>query len=611
MSNGGGNKPKDGDILPEEEFEIVQGSEVINLPDSSIFGMVDLSKGITQDVLYPDDIDHILGILDSLYEKFESLIRQFQNLKYYQDVKVGEVGGGERRGVVMDILQEIQAIQVSLETYVQNRGMQGPMKQFANLNQEIKALISTGEISDGNMAFLSSSLGRLKDYFESEKEAGVENAAEQGEHFSNSLACLIQEIEDIKSKSYEEEMDLIEGNRLMISCVERVNRLIKALGKNTRLTTYLKVSAIQPINDVIMQLGSAQPILDLTEAHIEVLQKKTEQFISFFAQEVEKKQREGSLKLDGGNNMMTSQPIGLPEERTDPAEVQRKIVEIRELIEGGRKREAIPLIETICSSFQAYQRLWDETNPNRRSFMNEKDSMHPLVETFLVDFFSSETMSAEHASTRVLELGPGIGNDALNWIKYMPNLKHYLGWEASKKAADIARARITNMLSKKGAGIAPTEWHIEPGDFVKRIQGAAQGLEQVGGRMSDVTTVITSISTLHYFWQPVFREILRSIHEILFHSRGYLVMALKTPESASFKEHALLESTKGYKVGIHREEGILRAFMTPEEINKMLDEKGFDMTNAITFPKVIEGYDHPGDKEVFWNIIVKPKKIKR
>ncbi|MCK5603593.1 class I SAM-dependent methyltransferase, partial [Candidatus Pacearchaeota archaeon] len=355
---------------------------------------------------------------------------------------------------------------------------------------------------------------------------------------------------------------------------------------------------------------SDQPALDLADTGIGTFQKKINQLINFFEQEIEKKKRE----VEGVSSRSESLIIGpappIPiEERMDPAENQRSIAQIRSLIKEGKKREAMPLIETVCNSFQVYQRLWDEGNQDKRSFMEEKDSMHPLVENFLIDFFSSEAMRAEHANTRVLELGPGIGNDALNWLKYMPNLKQYLGLEASERAANIARARIKSLLVAREPGDIAPGWSIEVGDFVKRIQGVAQGMEQMGGRMSDVTTVITSISTLHYFWQPVFREILRSIHEILFHSRGYLVMALKTPDSASFKEHDLVESSRGYKVGIHKTEGILRAFMTPEEINKMLNEKGYEV--IIAFPKVVEGYDRPGDREVFWCVIAKPKKITR
>ena len=56
------------------------------------------------------------------------------------------------------------------------------------------------------------------------------------------------------------------------------------------------------------------------------------------------------------------------------------------------------------------------------------------------------------------------------------------------------------------------------GDFVKKIQQIAHGLSAVPDKQaSRTTTVITSVSTLHYFWEEELRELLKNIYQIMLH----------------------------------------------------------------------------------------------
>lgn len=614
MSINGGNKPKGVDES-EDNLKIIEDAEVVAIPEEG-FGGSKYDSHIKEGyqsldrILYPSEIDHILNALNNLVKKSEDVIRQIQQLKRFHQVADSEDLKKNDEVIAAYIklkVTEMKRLQSELLAYVQVCGIDDNTGRFATLNKGMRDLVSIDGISESALVLLLIDFEGLISFFEDERGKGVQNPVEQGGFFSLHLSSLTEEIKRNWQGVWSDKIDLIQGNLIVMSKLQEIEKIINALKKNTETTPYLKINVIDPILKIINGVGkSIQGVIDLKDIDINSLERFAKQLVNFF----KSLSVENAKKTIDVNEIMRNIPIVTSLKKSDPLETQRKVDRIRNLWKRGDRRGAMILIEEFALSHDAYQRLWDPSNKKKRSFMIEKETMHPIVENFLKDFAVLDSFQKKFPNgVSVLELGPGIGNDALNWFKYLPNLRYYAGIDVSENAAGKARERIKTLL----AGHKPANlnyWSVEVGDFVKRVQAIAEGLSSIGVEApNNTTTVITSISTLHYFWQPVFKEILRSIHEILYYSRGYLVMAIKTPESDSFKEHEVIESAKGYELCFHPDEGIVRAFMTPKEINRMLDEKGFDMKNATTFPKVVEGYDFPGQKEVFHNVIVQPKKL--
>jgi len=305
-------------------------------------------------------------------------------------------------------------------------------------------------------------------------------------------------------------------------------------------------------------------------------------------------------------------------DEADALEEKGKIAEARKKEAEGRQ-----MITEFCASPERYKRMWKLALRKRKessqillphNFMIEKEEPHILIRSLVEDHFILEQMRAEYPNVRILELGPGIGNDAVYMLTHIPNLKEYRGVEVSPEAAKVCRERIKRVLAGRSGLICP-EWRIEEGNFSDRLPEIAEGLEAEGELALKKPVIVVSISTMHYKWEEKTLEDLEQAHRICWLTGGFMVIALKTPQSDSWKDHDQFARLKKnqenkkekYYVGVHKTERIMRAFMSKEKIISMMDKAGFDMKNAITFLKVVEGFDFDGQKEAFWCTMAWPK----
>ncbi len=293
----------------------------------------------------------------------------------------------------------------------------------------------------------------------------------------------------------------------------------------------------------------------------------------------------------------------------------------RKLAEEGKIAELKDLVTKYCQAFDVYQRLYEATGEDRRNFMQPKDEPHPIIKTLVTHRLADAGVQGRLPMIRILELGSGIGNDGLYLLKalYKLNLRNrasYLGIEGTRKAIDIMRERAVGLdpsylprfdLKEGNFKKHLREKAMEAQDYLNvmtRLGGNAQKIARLRRRAvikDEFPTDIVSVSTLHYDFEEDFLPIITNIRDILLVTGGSFTFALKRPDSDSCNNHAIIYESqdKGYKLGLHRREGIMRAFMDWSWLIEEMDKAGFDMKKGITHPKAVMGYDYYGQREMF------------
>lgn len=302
------------------------------------------------------------------------------------------------------------------------------------------------------------------------------------------------------------------------------------------------------------------------------------------------------------------------------ANARNNISKIKELERIGNIEKALLLkdkvkkeVETYCHSTNRYNSLWKlrEVLGHGHSFMNIKKEAHPVLKHIVEDIFFQEQFPENYPKIHVEELGPGMGNDALYLLNNLPNIQSFRATDISKTVVKKFRKRVHSEFAENYK--FKTERRnikIKKGDFNKHLNTMRQEYESLIN--TPIPTLFVSMSTMHYEWPDVLQENFRNIARICKKSNGMFALALKTPQSASWKEHINLGSfgidnkERKYYIGIHPKEMLMRAFISPEQINTMLYQAGFDMLNATAFSKSIE-YDFKGDREMFWCVVAKAK----
>ena len=108
----------------------------------------------------------------------------------------------------------------------------------------------------------------------------------------------------------------------------------------------------------------------------------------------------------------------------------------------------------------------------------------------------------------MLELGAGIGNDALGFLT-SPRVASFVGTDLSESGLKTLAERA-----------ADPRVRILPGDFAQLLKASAShSLETVN--------LVYSYSSLHYFSSSELSEILSDIHRLLAPSNGHLAFAIK------------------------------------------------------------------------------------
>ena len=313
----------------------------------------------------------------------------------------------------------------------------------------------------------------------------------------------------------------------------------------------------------------------------------------------------------------------MPVRRVMPPWRYAQIQEIRKLALEGNIREVKELSQKVCQSFNVWGELFDE---GRHNFMKDRPC-HPLTSYLLAHpesigaLLSGQPIGQKRGNRlKMLELGPGIGNDAVALVKGL-DLLSYHAVEASEKAAEICRGRLQEALATKN-GIPPDEIKVAVADFMPMLQSmsylatrqrhsSASLKEDENRRLSEYPNVILSISSLYHRWPDELEKALLCISNILRVFRGKLVFAIATKDSETRQNHKIIhhDDPPGFLVGLHEQEGMIRSFGSREAVNAMLQKVHFDFLSPNTrqFEATVEGYNQDGAKEEFYCVIVQPK----
>ena len=284
---------------------------------------------------------------------------------------------------------------------------------------------------------------------------------------------------------------------------------------------------------------------------------------------------------------------------------KRMIKQVGSLVRGGKNVDAKKMYEQIRSGFHDYAKIWKKGDHN---FMTPKEEPDEVVKEILRAIWcDDELKELFFTDNSILELGPGIGNDAVSLVSRLPNISSYHAIEKYLSAARRTRERVGGL--KRDRRLRELKVSVTNADFLKRIQAetASDTRKPIpkGNRR-----IVLSKSTLHYDLKEVFAGvILPNLNKLV--DNGYLVLAMKTPESATWDEHEPIyepweeAEQDGYLCGIHKKEGQLRAFVTKEKLEQMLSEAGFEIIKSkkVTIPD----YDSTGQDEIFSLVIAKVK----
>ncbi|PJB36895.1 MAG: hypothetical protein CO108_22210 [Deltaproteobacteria bacterium CG_4_9_14_3_um_filter_63_12] len=213
-------------------------------------------------------------------------------------------------------------------------------------------------------------------------------------------------------------------------------------------------------------------------------------------------------------------------------------------------------------------------------FMRERDP-NPLVWRVL-DALQGRS------SLRVLELGCGIGNDAVGFLQ-SSSVESYVGLDMAEQALTQFRFRVEHK---------PTTVHPEliGGDIISVLED--QCLKQ------HRPNLIYSYSSLHYFASSELQQILGLVKRNLLRclpDTGYFAFAIKGAGSL----------WEGQGLPLYRPDvwinydGQSRWFPTPKALANLLDRAGFELRLHEMHDHW--GYSEPGKRDVFHYVLCSPR----
>ena len=237
---------------------------------------------------------------------------------------------------------------------------------------------------------------------------------------------------------------------------------------------------------------------------------------------------------------------------------------------ADRCAEGQALLRFLADVEFDFAQLYGEKGP-AYGFFRERDP-NPFVFKLLEYFEERGT------ELKILELGAGIGNDALGFLA-SPRVKDYV-------AVDLSRQQLEKALSRAPDG----RLRILAGDFAALLREAsALGLAD--------SNLIYSYSSLHYFNSTELSEILTHAHALLTPVHGHLAFAIKGAGSI----------WDGQGVPLYRPDvwinldGQSRWFPSVRAIDALLDRHGF----ALKLHELHEhwGYSETAKRAVFHYVL--------
>ncbi|MBI5422425.1 class I SAM-dependent methyltransferase [Candidatus Peregrinibacteria bacterium] len=190
----------------------------------------------------------------------------------------------------------------------------------------------------------------------------------------------------------------------------------------------------------------------------------------------------------------------------------------------------------------------------------------------------------------VLDTGCGMGSDSVCFAKKGAKV---VALDTSRYALDIFQKKLTL-------------FHPE---LIPRITMLCQDTRRALASMlgSERVTHIYGFSSWHYDPPMVLKAKLKAAYNILDRNRdkGYLGLAIKTIDSDSARadRHYRLTMGDDLNYSMDKEDRILRLYPEEDMLTELVAQAEF--TSILLDIKPIEGYDKPGETEVFRQVIAK------
>lgn len=261
------------------------------------------------------------------------------------------------------------------------------------------------------------------------------------------------------------------------------------------------------------------------------------------------------------------------------------------LLEGGRPREASCLLRFLVAVDFDFGDVFKELGVAYGFFQSREPN--PFVWKSL-EFFDTRARESVHDDYRclnVLELGCGIGNDAVGFLA-SPRVSSYTGTDISKEALAAHGERVAT-----ARGARPdVPYSLLEGDFVGLLkQWKARGAG------APPVNFIYSYSSLHYFSSAEVTEIFTLVREILAPSRGVFAFAIKGYGSV----------WDGQGVPLYRPDvwinfdGQSRWFPSNRAVAAMVDSHGFEL--FLHDRHEHWSYSELGKRDVFHYVLCTPR----
>ncbi len=260
---------------------------------------------------------------------------------------------------------------------------------------------------------------------------------------------------------------------------------------------------------------------------------------------------------------------------------------------SGRQRDAVGLLRFLFDLDLDWGALYREPGLAYGFFTPREPN--PFVWKIL-EFAGERAREVRGAPTElhVLELGCGIGNDALGWI-HSPRVRGYVGVDLSEVALQRHRERVAQRLAER-----PELFHcLLQSDFVRLLERVANA--PVRSDWAERVNVVYSYSSLHYFASVDLRHILELVRQLLTPTHGYFALAIKGKGSV----------WDGRGVPLYRpdvwifHDGQSRWFPSRQAVHRMMDRAGFEVL-------VHELYEHwsyseVGRRDIFHYVVATPR----
>lgn len=245
----------------------------------------------------------------------------------------------------------------------------------------------------------------------------------------------------------------------------------------------------------------------------------------------------------------------------------------------GHERDAVAFARFLFDLHYDWGRVYIDQGL-AYEFLREREP-NPLVWRLLAEIKSR----GEHL--RVLELGCGIGNDALGLLA-SGLVDAYTGIDLSQEALDTFQARAEERRTEP----RPT---LVRGDFLEVLEQRPAALAGVN--------LVYSYSSLHYFNSTDLTRIYALVHRLLSRpgARGYFAFGIKGAGSI----------WEGQGLPVYRPDvwvnwdGQSRWFPSREALRRQLDRAGYE----LFFHELHDhwGYSERGQRDVFHYVLASPR----